>query len=169
MRKGEILSLTWGKIDFKSGFIRLSHEETKTNEKRIIPLNKELTTIFKGMVRHLPQPNVFLLNGELIKCIKESFNKAVKDAGIENFVFHDYRHTAITNWRRAGIDYLTIMRMSGHKTMSCFKRYNTIDEQDLKNAVGKVDTYLTSRNEMVTNMVTMKVGNLPQRSQLIEK
>jgi integrase len=39
MRAGEIKRLTWGKIDCKTGFIRLAAEDTKTSEKRTIPLS----------------------------------------------------------------------------------------------------------------------------------
>ena len=68
---------------------------------------------------------------------------ACKGAGITNFRFHDFRHTAITNMRRAGIDLLTIMQISGHKTMVCFTRYNSFREADLKAAACKANTYLT--------------------------
>jgi hypothetical protein len=50
---------------------------------------------------------------------------------------------AITNMRRAGIDHLTIMRISGHKTMACFTRYNSFREPDLLAAAHLFNTYLT--------------------------
>jgi hypothetical protein len=55
--------------------------------------------------------------------------------------------------RRAGIDRLTIMRISGHKTMSVFKRYNTMDE-NLRKAAAQLDTYVESCTDMGTNMDT---------------
>lgn len=171
MRKSELLNLTWDKVDFKNSFIRLSHEDTKSNEKRIIPLNKELTEMFNDVkrIRNLHNANVFLLNGKPIKSIRECFKKAVEKSGIEDFVFHDYRHTCITNWRRAGVDYLTIMKMSGHKTVSCFKRYNTIDEQDLKTALGKVDNYLANEKQIDSRIDTKEGVSLPLSAQAIEK
>jgi hypothetical protein len=36
--------------------------------------------------------------------------------------------------RRAGIDHLKIMRITGHKTLEVFKRYNSFLEGDLKDA-----------------------------------
>jgi len=64
-------------------------------------------------------------------------------AGVEGFHFHDFRHTAITNMRRAGIDPLTIMQISGHKTMECFTRYNSFREPDLSAAADRLNTHLT--------------------------
>jgi integrase len=60
-----------------------------------------------------------------------------------NFRFHDFHHTVITNLRRAGVDTLTIMQISGHKTMVCFTRYNSSLEDDLIAAAQKFNTYLT--------------------------
>jgi integrase len=68
-----------------------------------------------------------------------------RDAGITNFVFHDLRHTAATNLRRAGVDALTAMKITGHKTMAVFRRYNTIDEDDLLAARRRMDTYMDTR------------------------
>lgn len=42
MRAREIVSLSWDKVDLKIGFIRLAAEDTKTNEKRAIPLSPRL-------------------------------------------------------------------------------------------------------------------------------
>ncbi len=46
----------------------------------------------------------------------------------------------MTNMRRAGVDYFRIMAITGHKTMSAFTRYYTIDHQDLHQAIGQLDT-----------------------------
>jgi integrase len=87
-------------------------------------------------------PNVFARHGQRIKSVREVFARVCRDAGIENFVIHDLRHTATTNLRRAGVDALTAMKITGHKTMAVFRRYNTIDEQDLKAAQRRMDTYM---------------------------
>ena len=60
-------------------------------------------------------------------------------------MFHDLRHTAVTNRRRAGVDALTAMKITGHKTMVVFKRYNTIDKDDLIAARCRMDTYMDTR------------------------
>ena len=62
---------------------------------------------------------------------------ACKRAGIEDFTFHDLRHTAINNWRLQGHDYFRIMAATGHKTMTVFKRYNTVSKEELKALVGE--------------------------------
>jgi len=56
-------------------------------------------------------------------------------AGIENFRFHDFRHTFVTNMRRAGKQDRAIMAITGHKTMAMLMRYDSVDEDDLKRVV----------------------------------
>jgi integrase len=132
MRQGEILSLTWGQVDLKEGFIKLGPQDTKTNEARDVPLNRELIEMFKAMPCGLPGVRVF----DMQEFPRGAFLSACKRAGIENFTFHDLRHTAINNWRLEGHDYFRIMAASGHKTMSVFKRYNKVSREELKALVG---------------------------------
>jgi integrase len=138
MRRGEILNLTWGQLDLKEGFIKLAPEDTKTNEGRLVPLSLELIEMFKVMPRGLPMTPVFIYHGHSLAEIKRSFATACKRAEIEDFTFHDLRHTAINNWRLQGHDYFRIMAASGHKTLNIFKRYNTVNKEELRGLVGEI-------------------------------
>ena len=75
-------------------------------------------------------------SGRSVASVKRSFNTACEKAGIKDFTFHDFRHTAIINWRLQGHDYFRIMSATGHKTMSVFKRYNAMSREELKALVG---------------------------------
>jgi site-specific recombinase XerD len=52
--------------------------------------------------------------------------------------FHDLRHTTAANLRRAGVDIFNIKQITGHKTLAMLERYNTIDVEDLHEAMDKV-------------------------------
>jgi len=145
MRLGEILGLTWDRVDFQSGLIHLQAVDTKTDDARLIPLTHELAGLLKDLykVRYLDEQKVFLVNGRSVGPVKTAFNGACRRAGIEEFHFHDFRHTAVTNMRRAGIDHLTIMTITEHKTTAVFKRYHTFWVNDVKEAASRFNTYLT--------------------------
>jgi integrase len=139
MRQGEILNLTWGQVDLKEGFIRLRPEDTKTNEGRLVPLNRELVEMLQSMLRGLPGVRVFSYRGKAFgSSFQKAFETARKQAGIEDFTFHDLRHTAINNRRLQGHDFFRIMAVSGHKTMNVFKRYNTVSKDELRALVGEI-------------------------------
>ncbi len=133
MRQAEILNLIWQQLDLREGFIHLQPKDTKTNEARSIPLNAELIEMFGAMPRGFPGVRVFPYKGKAFgSTFQKAFNAAKQAAGINDFVFHDLRHTAINNWRLQGHDYFRIMAASGHKTLSVFKRYNTVTKDELK-------------------------------------
>jgi len=137
--KGEIINLAPSRVDLKSGFIRLRPEDTKTQYGRSIPIHPEVTEVLKEArkVRSLDMEKVFHRNGKPItkSTVREAHESVCKKAKIENLSFHDFRHTAINNWRKAGYDYFKIMAASGHRTVSVFKRYNMVDEGELKTLV----------------------------------
>ncbi|HUO58663.1 MAG TPA: tyrosine-type recombinase/integrase [bacterium] len=139
MRKGEILGLRWEQVDFQNKVINLEAADTKTQEKREVPLTEALIGLLKRTPKTLGCPYVFTERGKHILDIKTAFLKAVRTAGIENFRFHDLRHCAVTNLRKAGVNDSVIMSISGHKTYAMFKRYNRIDRQDRVNALKQVE------------------------------
>jgi integrase len=163
MRKGEILNLTWDRVDLKAGLVRLRPEDTKAREGRTIPLTKELSETLRNATIYLDEsgqrvPWVFTHAGKRILSVRRAFETACREAGLNDVVFHDLRHTFVTNMRRAGVDYFRIMAITGHKTMTVFKRYNTIDGADLRQAISQMDTHLD----------TTRVERGPQLSQTIE-
>jgi len=93
-------------------------------------------------VRYLGQDLVFLRAGQPIHSIKTAFETAKGRAGITNFRFHNLRHYAVTNLRRAGVDDATTMAIIGHQSPQMWKRYNTIDASELKPAAAKVNTLI---------------------------
>ena len=135
MRQGEILNLTWGKVDLKEGFIYLNPGDTKTQESRDIPPSGELIEIFQAMPRGLPEVRVFMRNGKPINSIREGFESACQKGEIKDFTFHDLRHTFVTNMRRAGVHDSVIMAITGHKNPGTLMRYKTVSKEALKASV----------------------------------
>jgi integrase len=152
MRKGEILGLTWERVDLKAGFIRLRDTDTKTGEGRSIPIGRELREALQRLPIALdPQgargPYVFTRHGRPMKSLRDAFVSGCHRVGLRDVRFHDLRHTAVTNLRRSGVDALTAMKITGHKTMAAFKRYHSMDENDPTAAQRRMDTYLDTRAE----------------------
>ena len=73
---------------------------------------------------------------------KVQWDRAVKEAELGDFTFHDLRHCAINNLRLTGNDHFTIMAISGHRTTSVFRRYNVVTEEELQNVKWKPDEKL---------------------------
>ena len=149
MRRGEVLSLTWDKVDMERRMICLEAADTKDKEPRVIPILPELHEILKATPRALRDPHVFLYRGKPVDSIKTGLIKACKDAGItygrfakDGFVFHDLRHSFNTYMRKAGVAQSVIMKITGHSTDQMFRRYNTIDADDAHQAIDQYGSFL---------------------------
>jgi integrase len=149
MRQAEIFKLTWDKVDLGMKYIRLG-QETKNKTGRVIPLHPKILDYLTRQPRPIHGGYIF----EKIWYDRHGFDKAVQNAGIVDFRFHDLRHCAINNLRLAGNDHYSIKKVSGHKTDIAFQRYNLVTEEeilgmkwlDLKNDEQRtMDTYMDTK------------------------
>jgi len=151
MRRREILSLTWSKVDLKNRVIRLEAEDAKDRRARIIPICNELYNILETIPKALHDEYVFLYKGKPIRDIRTGLKKACKDAGIsygrtqrDGFVFQDLRRCFNAYMRKAGVAGPLIMGMTRHSAREKFDRYDKIDEEDIKHAVNLMKGFLSS-------------------------
>ena len=149
-RRGELLQLEWPEVDMKRREFSLKH--TKNGEGRVIPMTPDAYAAFCELakVRRLDTQHVFLYKGKPLKNLRTAFAAACRRAGVTGLRFHDLRHTAATNLRRAGVDTITAMKIVGHKSEQMHRRYNTVTPADLHQAAAKLNTYLTLANSAPT-------------------
>lgn len=134
MRLGEIAGLTWDHVDAKQRILKLKSSETKTSAARIVPIADAVRKELDAQPRRLDGKLFAATAGNL----SAWFGKLCRELKIKDLRFHDLRHTAGTNLRRAGADIFTIKQITGHKTLAMLERYNTIDVEDLHDAKKKM-------------------------------
>ena len=152
MRRGEILKLTWDKVDLVNRMIRLRAADTKERKAKNVPISKTLRTILMQVPSRGDNGPVFRYKEKAVLDIRVGFQKGCKDAGIpygrkvENgFTFHDLRHTAKTIARKAGVDKNVRSVIFGHSNPNDMDlRYDTVDEEDMIDAIDKIETFLKS-------------------------
>jgi integrase len=136
-RRGEILGLKWSSVDLKHGFLRL--EETKSGEKRDIPVNDTLRGVLEGLSRRLDCDYVFQMDGQRMGEFKRSFKTALTKSGISNFRFHDLRHCFASWLAMKGVPLLTISRLLGHSDVKMTMRYAHLAPNYLHDAVNMLN------------------------------
>lgn len=141
MRCGEILGLTWDRVDLKRNIIRLEDGMTKNGQGRVIPINATLKNTLTNIVRGINSTLVFanFKHGGRYKTLNREFNRACARSGISDFHFHDLRHTFASNLAMNGVALGTIGKLLGHKTMSMTERYSHFSEAHISEAVKRLD------------------------------
>ena len=160
MRKGEILSLKWSNVDFKNGVIIV--EGTKNGEIRKIPMNQKLTQALQNDKKVSKGEYVFSDNGEPYGDVKTGWWTVLRKARIENFRFHDLRHTFGSRLGMAGVDIRTIQELMGHKDIKMTMRYSHPTPEHKKNAVKVLDgvtTFFTTVDRNPDSHKVVSIGN----------
>ena len=146
-RKEEILSLKWKQVDLKHGFVNL--DKTKNGEKRHIPINETLNELLTGLKEKCPEGCQWVFIDEKSKKrlidVSHSFITAKKRAGIEDFHFHDLRHTFASHLVMGGVDITTVSRLMGHKSLKMTLRYAHLAPMHLSNAVNTLNSIMSGK------------------------
>lgn len=133
MRRGEILSLTRKDIDWKNRIITIEH--TKNGEKRHVYLNDVALMVLKALPRRIDNGKLFPFRPDQIGI---AFWKAVKRAEIEDFRFHDLRHTFCSHHAMSGTQGRGLMALMGHKDTRMTSRYSHLSDTYLREKVNHV-------------------------------
>ena len=139
-RKTELVSLRWPDVDLKRG--TLTFHQTKNGERRTVPLTGPALTLMQqhAKVRRLDTSLVFPnAQGKQFFRFREAFDNAVTRAGIQDFHFHDLRHSAASYLAMSGASLAEIAEVLGHKTLAMVKRYAHLSEAHTRGVVERMN------------------------------
>lgn len=142
LRLSNILNLKWDTINLEMGFLEVLKQENKGHKKIQIPLSEK----FKAELQKIgvkKKGYVFInpKTGKPYTTIKNGFNKALEKAGIENFRFHDLRHTVGTRLVANGADLMTVKEYLAHSQLSTTQRYMHPTPENMKRATAILDKF----------------------------
>jgi integrase len=160
MREGEILRLTWDRVDLSNRLIRLKKDMTKERRPKTIPISKTLRSVLMQLPDRGKEDFVFTYGKRPIKDLRDGLKRACEKADIAygrftegGFIFHDLRRTFITNARKAGIASNVTNRITGHSNRGNMNaRYDQIDASDLLKAIDQFEDYLESVSQNVSQV-----------------
>ena len=148
-RKSEIMNLRWRDIDLDRGIARL--EKTKNRERRALPLTHVALDLIRARYKegktkadHFVFPNS---EGDRPMFIEQHWLSALESADIEDFRFHDLRHSAASSLAMNGATLAEIAEILGHKTLQMVKRYAHLSEQHTADVVERMNRKIFADND----------------------
>ena len=136
MRKAELMNLRWSDIDFTRAVAMLA--TTKNGEPRHCPIPSVALDELKA-VRQVGDSLVFpskKIPTQPFEFRKHWF-KALGEAGIEDFRFHDLRHTAASYMVMNGMSLYETATVLGHKDTQTTARYAHLSIEHVSNLTEK--------------------------------
>jgi integrase len=169
-RKSAARNLEWTEIDFQSRTARLKSQDSKNREQWVLPLTGRPWELIeeRQKERRLDCRYVFHRDGRKIGDFRKAWQTACVAAGLGQFIEqepvkyakdrkkrqrkeymglipHDLRRCAARNLSRAGVPEQIAMRITQHKTTSIFRRYNILNEGQLREALEQQQVFLRTQ------------------------
>jgi integrase len=168
-RASELLSLTWADVNFRRGGVTVRAGYAKNGEARSVPMNNTLTMLLKsGRLQAAEGERVFRnRHGQPYRSFRTAFERAVRQAGIQDFTFHDLRHTFASRLVMAGVDLPTVKELLGHKDITMTLRYAHLSSDHKQTAVGKLEQFTAKVPAILTTSPVSRTGDSAQATELI--
>ena len=146
MRHSEILRVQWKECDLVSRRIYLPQAKAGA---RAQPITATLASILKRERAQREDQEGWIFPARQasrskkghFKSFERSFRRAAIEAGLDaaKITPHVLRHTAITRLVESGADLLTIMQISGHKSLKMVQRYAHVSAPHIDEAIAALD------------------------------
>ena len=132
LRRGELLGLTWDRVDMSRGVIRL--EVTKSGKRREVPMRQAVYDILAAVAG--PREGRVWRSSN----IRTAFERTVTAAKLDSpFHFHDCRHHFASWFVMRGGSIVALQDLLGHASLSMTRRYSHLAPDHLRSEVAETE------------------------------
>lgn len=145
-RRGELLGLRWSDIDLRSGSVVLGTGKSST--RRTLPLAGPAIDTLRPLakVRRIGGDEVFADRSGRVAFPRRAWEAAVRDAEIDDFRFHDLRHSAAAYLAQGGASLAEIAEFLGHRSLQAVQRYAHLTDRRSHLGVDRLHRRLFDRD-----------------------
>lgn len=140
LRRSEILNLEWKDLDFERGRVVLT--QTKNGDVRVVPLVGLALDILRSLevTRRIDTTLAFPSPSSNRPIdFRSAWRVAVKKAKLEDFKFHDLRHSFASYCVMNGSSLSEVGEILGHRNIQMSKRYSHLSEAYQKDVVSSMN------------------------------
>lgn len=146
MRQGEILSLTWDKIDRRRKIVRVesgSSFKTKGGKMRSVPLSEAASGVLQLREGNPPTGYVFTLHGKPLKrrWVTTKLRRYIRTLKLDpRLNFHSTRHSLASWLALEGVSIYQISKILGHSDVKITQTYYAhLQGEELHDAINKIN------------------------------
>lgn len=139
LRKANVLGLCWSQIDMQRRTAWIHPDQSKSRKPIAVPLSHDAYELLLSLKRDEGSGHgrVFLYNDRPINQINtKAFRKALVQAGIKDFRWHDLRHTWASWHVQAGTPLYVLQELGGWQSIEMVQRYAHLSSDHLAEFAG---------------------------------
>jgi integrase len=138
LRQSNVSFLEWRDVDLEKCHAWIHPDKAKAKKAIAVPLNKDAMAVLASQLGKHPQ-YVFVYGRKPVqKCTTKAWKKALKRAGIEDFRWHDLRHTWASWHVQNGTSLQELQQLGAWASFEIVLRYAHLSSNHLKNAAERI-------------------------------
>ncbi len=131
LREANVIGLEWSQVELKRRVAWIHADQAKARKPIAVPLNMEAMQVLCAEQKKHPRW-VFVFKGKRVtKANNHAWRKALKRAGIENFRWHDLRHTWASWHVQAGTPLSALQELGGWESSEMVRKYAHLSAEHL--------------------------------------
>lgn len=140
LRQSNVVKLEWSQVNLELKHAWVNGNDSKNRRPIAVPLNDiAISVLQRQSGKH--SSRVFTYRGQPFRAANtRAWKHALERAGIENFRWHDLRHTWATWQRQAGTPTHELQRLGGWKTGAMVERYAHLAPDQLAHAASRLNS-----------------------------
>jgi len=133
LRETNVTKLEWSQVDMHRRCAWIDAENSKSKRAIAVPLNDDAMAVLRSQIgKH--ETRVFTYKGEPVaRANNHAWRKALKRAGVENFRWHDLRHTWASWHVQNGTPLNVLKELGGWADLKMVLRYAHLSSEHLAN------------------------------------
>lgn len=139
LRLSNVVKLEWAQVNLVLTHAWVKGNESKNRKPIAIPLNEVAIQVLEQQLGKHPERVFTYLGKPFAAANTKAWKAALTRAGIEDFRWHDLRHTWATWQRQAGTPTHELQRLGGWKTASMVERYAHVAPANLAQAASRLN------------------------------
>ena len=145
LRESNVTLLRWEQIDLSQRIVYIEGDDIlKSEQAFVIPLSDIAVSVLKRQISNHPK-RVFTYKGKPVRRANtKSFKDTCKAIGLDNFRWHDLRHTWATWHVQRGTPLEVLQELGGWSDYKMVKRYAHFSHQHLKQYVNRSQSGLAT-------------------------